>query len=146
MATSGNKAASADEITFPPGGAASVVAWYHGPGGTEFTSLTKTLDQVSRATATGGIKAFAGTCGQLQSAAKAAQAAPPIPLASVATVYSDALAGYVKSATECEQASAAGDSASLSTAAKDVEAESTTLNRAAAVLIAALSAEQPGSS
>jgi hypothetical protein len=137
--TKGNKASSADVIRFPPGGAANVTAWYHGRGGTEFTSLTKTLDHVSRVRAAGGVTAFAGTCGQIKSAALAARAAPPIPLASVAKVYSAALAGYVKSATDCERASAAHDPAALRVAAKEVDADSILLNHAAAVLIAALS-------
>lgn len=146
MTTSGGgseskKAHSAsDLIKFPPGGAASVVAWYHGRGGTEFTSLTTTLDNATRAKAQGGVTAFAKTCGKIKSVAQAAQAAPPMPLASVAKVYSSALAEYVTSAKKCEQSSAAGDSASLSAAVGEVEANSVNLNRAAAVLIAALSA------
>lgn len=130
---------TADVITFPPGGAASVVAWYHGRGGTEFTSLTKVLDNATRAETKGGVTAFAQTCGQIRSAARAAQAAPPMPLAGLAKVYDSALAQYVKAATQCQQALAAGDSKSLKSAVGAVEANSVTLNRAAAVLIAALS-------
>jgi hypothetical protein len=137
-ATSG-KTTGSDVITFPKGGAASVSSWYHGRGGAEFTSLTKTLNSVSQAKAKGGLQGFAGTCGQMKSAAQAAQAGPPIPLASAAALYNAALTGYVKSATDCQQASAAGNTGGLNTAAKEVDANSVTLNRAAAVIIAALS-------
>jgi hypothetical protein len=116
-----------------------VVAWYHGRGGADFTALTKTIDHATEVRAKSGVSAFAGTCPQIKSAALAAVAAPPMPLASVATVYSQALDNYVTAATKCEQASAAGNSSALSAAAADVVASSNTLNRAAAVLIAALS-------
>lgn len=136
--TAEKKGSTSDVITFPPGGAASVVAWYHGRGGTEFTSLTTTLDKATRAETKGGVKAYAQTCDQIKSAAQAAQAAPPMPLASVAQTYSSALTQYVTSATQCQQALASGDSASLNSAVNKVEANSVALNRAAAVLIAAL--------
>jgi hypothetical protein len=133
------KAGSTDDvITFPPGGAASVTAWYHGRGGMAFTSLTTVLDKATRAKTKGGVTAFGATCDQIGSAARAAQAAPPMPLASVAKVYSSALTQYVTSATQCQQALAAADSKSLNSAVSEVEANSVTLNRAAAVLIAAL--------
>jgi hypothetical protein len=136
--TAEKKAGTSDAVTFPPGGAASVVAWYHGQGGTEFTSLTTTLDKATRAETKGGVKAYAQTCDQIKSAAQAAQAAPPMPLASVAKTYSSALTQYVTSATQCQQALTSGDSASLNSAVHKVEANSVVLNRAAAVLIAAL--------
>ena len=136
--TAEKKGSTSDVITFPPGGAASVVAWYHGRGGTEFTSLTTTLDKATRAETKGGVKAYAQTCDQIKSAAQAAQAAPPMPLATVAQTYSSALTQYVTSATQCQQALASGDSASLNSAVNKVEANSVALNRAAAVLIAAL--------
>lgn len=129
---------TSDVINFPPGGAASVVAWYHGRGGADFTSLTTTLDQASRAKTSGGVTAFARSCGKIKSAAQVALAAPPMPLASVASVYKSALTVYVTSATKCERV-AATDSVSLRAAVGAVEANSSTLNRAAAVLIAALS-------
>ena len=137
--TAGRKAtAASDVITFPPGGAASVIAWYRGRGGAEFTSLTAALDHATRASASGGLTAFAHSCTAIKSAARGAQNAPPMPLASVARVYESALAIYVTSAAKCEHASAAGDSASLRDAIGAVEANGTTLNHAAAVLIAAL--------
>ena len=133
-----NAAAASDVITFPPGGAAAVAAWYHGRGGAEFTSLTRALDHATRASASGGLAAFARSCAAIRSAARGAQNAPPMPLAAVARVYESALAIYVTSAAKCEHASAAGDSASLRDAIGAVQANGTTLNHAAAVLIAAL--------
>src|ERR1700722_2375142 len=118
----------------------SLVAWYHGTGGAAFTSLTKALGQASKANASGGAAAFGKTCGQIGSTAKAAQAAPPMPVPNAAGWYASALKGYVQSAADCAQGVSTQNQQLVQQAEGEVEANNTNLNQAAAVLIAALSA------
>jgi hypothetical protein len=131
---------AADTIKLSPSSATSVVAWYHGNGGAAFTSLTKALDQASSAKATGGIAAFEKNCGQIGTTAKEAEASPPMPVSSAAQWYTTALKGYVQSAADCQQGVSTQDEKLIQQAAGEVETNNSYLNRAAAVLIAALSA------
>jgi hypothetical protein len=131
--------ASSHKTGLSPRSAADVVAWYHSAGGQDFTNLTKALDHASRAQAKGGLVAFGHACPGIASSAEAAQAGPPIPVAKAARWYVPALAAYVKFASTCEQGLSAHDTRTLRQAAAGVSATSTDLNRAAAVLITALS-------
>jgi hypothetical protein len=129
-----------EHITLSPTTTTSVVAWYHGTGGAAFTSLTKALGQASKASASGGVTAFSKTCGQIGSTAKAAQAAPPMPVANAAGWYTSALKGYMQSAADCAEGVSTQNQQLVQRAEGEVEANSTDLNQAAAVLIVALSA------
>jgi hypothetical protein len=129
-----------EHIKLSPTTTTSVVAWYHGTGGAAFTSLTKAIDQASQASASGGAAAFGKTCQQIGSTAKAAQAAPPIPVANAAGWYTSALKGYVQSAADCTQGVSTQNQLLVQQAEGEVAANNTDLNQAAAVLIAALSA------
>lgn len=127
-----------EHINLSPAATTNVVAWYHGKGGAAFISLTRALDQASKANASGGAAAFGKTCGQIQSAAKAAQTAPPMPVANASGWYASALKGYVQSAADCAQGVSTQNQKLVQQAAGEVAANNTNLNRAAAVLIVAL--------
>lgn len=135
---SGHATDGTDDIRLSPRSTTSVVAWYHGKGGAAFTVLTKVVGQAEQAKAS-GVTAFGKKCGAIESAAKAAQAAPPFPVANAAKWYTSALKGYVKSAADCQRDISSQNQALLEQAERDVAANDSNLNRAAAVLIVALS-------
>jgi hypothetical protein len=137
--SSGGTRSPSGSIRLSTGSAASVVSWYHGRGGAAFTSLTKVLDHVSRAEASGGATAFGRTCPQIASAVSTAQGEPPIPAATAAAWYTKALAGYQESVTDCENGVSTHNTGTLRLAEAEVNAADVDLNKAAAILITALS-------
>ena len=131
---------AADTIKLSPSSATSVVAWYHGNGGAAFTSLTKALDQASSAKATGALQPSRRTADKSERQPRRQKPSPPMPVSSAAQSSTTALKGYVQSAADCQQGVSTQDEKLIQQAAGEVETNNSYLNRAAAVLIAALSA------
>lgn len=119
--------------------AASLVAWYHGLGGTEYTELTWAVSSASEAGARGSKAAFHRACVKLAAATNTAQGAPPIPAAVASKWYTVALGEYQQAVTVCKEGVAHYGPKTVQRALLGLKAANTDLNRAASVVITALS-------
>jgi hypothetical protein len=91
-------------LPLPDTGLSSAKAWNAGRGGTSLTAVT---DELGAVTQEGGVRNFVamkGGCRALATGIRAAQAAPPIPDASLQALYAKALTTLAGGASACQSA------------------------------------------
>lgn len=84
-----------------PNKAAAVLTWYAGQGGRDMTKLGTAVSFASAAS-TGNPATEVAACQAIAKAVTAAQAGPPMPLASAERWYRYALAHYARGAADCQ--------------------------------------------
>lgn len=97
-------AESGGAISLPANMKSSVVTWQSGRGGTDLAAVSSRAGNALQAAGIRQYSAMKYSCAQLAGNVSTAQAGPPIPVATMQSLYAKALAELAKGAADCRSA------------------------------------------
>jgi hypothetical protein len=97
-------AESGGAISLPTSMKSSVVIWQSGRGGTDLAAVSSRAGNALQAAGIRQYSAMRYSCAQLAGGVSTAQAGPPIPVATMQSLYAKALAELAKGAADCRSA------------------------------------------
>ncbi len=110
--------------------AAAILTWYAGPGGKDLNKVGSAMSHFASAATTASQSAEVAACQAIGNAVTAAQAVPPIPLASSERWHRAALAQYAHGAADCQAGSSVLSPSVIEQAAMQFDKGNADLDRA----------------